>query len=339
MLYRLRHDFHLSIITLLGASAVFGITPFAVYRFYTGNVAAGVVDLMILLSICAMVSYAWLTGDNRRSGLLLAVCTCGGGVAVGTMQGDVGLFWLFPAMITSFFLTSAKVAVSVNCLAVAFLMIHNVAFDSDEQMMSFVTTSIVVSCCAYIFARRNEYQRERLERLATHDPLTGVKNRRAMEEDMQAAVAAHARTGAPYVLIIFDLDHFKRINDVYGHAVGDDVLVECAELIQRHTRKTDCLYRFGGEEFVLLMPGVKPDGIRAVAENLRYKLANELSNPVGSITASFGVAPLHDSDDADRWMARADQALYEAKATGRNRVVIRDAEAEARESGTTEFPA
>lgn len=338
MLYRLRHDFHLSIITLLGACAMFGITPFAVFRFYTGNVAAGAVDLLIMFSICAVVGYAWRTGDNRRSGFMLAVLACSGGVVVGTMQGDVGLFWLFPAMITSFFLTSARVAVFVNCLAVAVLVAHDVAFDSREQMMSFVTTSVVVSCCAYIFARRNEHQRARLERLATHDPLTGVKNRRAMEEDMQAAVAAHARTGADYALIIFDLDHFKRINDLYGHAVGDEVLVECAGLVQRYTRKTDCLYRFGGEEFVLLMPGVRPDGIPAVAENLRYKLEHELTNPASSITASFGVAPLHSSDDADRWMARADEALYEAKATGRNRVVIRQAPAGVPENGTGACP-
>lgn len=339
MLYRLRHDFHLSIITLLGACAMFGITPFAVFRFYSGNVAAGLVDLLIMLSICSVVGYAWCTGDNRRSGFLLALLACSGAVVVGTMQGDVGIFWLYPAMVTSFFLTSARVAVVVNCLAVLVLVIDDVAFDSREQMMSFVTTSVVVSCCAYIFARRNEHQRERLERLATHDPLTGAKNRRAMEEDMQAAVANHGRTGAPYTLIIFDLDHFKRINDIHGHAVGDEVLVECAALIERYTRKTDNLYRFGGEEFVLLMPGVTPEGVRAVAENLRHKLAEELSDPVGSITASFGVAPLHDTDDADRWMARADEALYEAKSTGRNRVVIRQAPVEVPGSGTGESPA
>ncbi|WP_148861220.1 GGDEF domain-containing protein [Marinobacter fonticola] len=327
MLYRLRHDFHLSIITLLGASAMFGITPFAIYRFYTGNLVAGVIDMAIMLSICVVVGYAWLTGDNRRSGFLLALFACGGAVIVATVVGDVGLFWLYPAMVTSFFLTSARVAVTVNCLAVAVLVFHNQAFASREQMMSLVATAIVVSCCAYIFSRRNEHQRDRLERLATHDPLTGVKNRRAMEEDMQTAVAAHARTGEPYALIIFDLDHFKRINDLYGHAVGDEVLVECASLIQRYTRKTDCLYRFGGEEFVVLMPGVRPEGVRAVAENLRYKLAHELTGPVDSITASFGVAPLHLSDDADRWMARADKGLYAAKASGRNCVVIRLAEA------------
>lgn len=340
MFYRLRHDFQLSIITLLGVCCFFGITPFAIFRFYTGNVMAGIIDLCILLSICSTVGYAWITGDNRRAGFCLAVLACTGGVVVATVLGDVGLFWLFPAMVTGFFLTTAMTAVVLNGLAVAALVLHDAAFDSHEQMLSFVTTCVVVSSCAFIFARRNEYQRERLERLATHDPLTGVKNRRAMEEEMQAAVATHARNETPYALIILDLDHFKRINDEFGHVKGDEALVECANLIQRHTRLTDCLFRFGGEEFVLLMPGVRPSGIQAVAENLRHKLANELKSPGGPITASFGVSSLHRSDDADSWMARADSALYEAKSSGRNRVVIRPLKVEAApDSETVACPA
>ncbi|ROT98254.1 GGDEF domain-containing protein [Marinobacter sp. R17] len=323
MFYRLRHDFQLSIITLLGACAVFGITPFAVFRFLTGNVTAGITDLLILASICAAVAYAWLTGDNRRAGLCLAVFTCTGGVMVASLLGDEGLFWLFPALVTSFFLATPIVAVVVNSMALAALMIDGSAFDSHEQMLSFVTTCIVVSSCAYIFARRNEHQRERLERLATHDPLTGVKNRRAMEEEMQAAVANHIRNDMPYALIIFDLDHFKRINDAYGHARGDEALVECTDLVRRCTRRSDQLFRFGGEEFVLLMPGVQASGIQAVAENLRHKVASELQTPTGPITASFGVSCLQPGDDAESWLARADDALYEAKSRGRNQVVIR----------------
>ncbi|WP_341352869.1 GGDEF domain-containing protein [Marinobacter halodurans] len=301
---------------------------------------AGLTDLVILVSICAAVVYAWLTGDNRRAGFCLAMFTCTGGVMVATLLGDVGLFWLYPAMVTSFFLTVPFVAVVVNSLAVVALVIEDVAFDSHEQMLSFVTTCVVVSSCAYIFARRNEHQRERLERLATHDPLTGVKNRRAMEEELQAAVANYSRNRMPYALIIFDLDHFKRINDGFGHARGDEALVECAELIRRCTRKSDQLFRFGGEEFVLLMPGVRESGIRAVAENLRHKVASELLTPAGPITASFGVSCLDGTDDAESWLARADEALYEAKSLGRNRVVIRPSPVEPGcGSGTAGSPA
>ncbi|MDG5500033.1 GGDEF domain-containing protein [Marinobacter sp. BGYM27] len=338
MFYRLRHDFHLSIITMLGACAVFGVTPFAIYRLYSGNLAGALVDLFILFTICFTVAYAWVTGDNRRSGFYLALLSCAGGTAVAIMQGDVGIFWLFPAFITSFFLTEPRIAVGLNLLAIGVLAFQPVVFDSQEQMLAFVTTSIVVSCCTYIFAQRAAHQRRRLEMLATHDPLTGVKNRRAMEEDMAAAVSQFTRSQMDYALIILDLDMFKRINDRHGHAVGDEVLVDCARLIQRNTRRNDCLYRFGGEEFVIIMPGVKPAGVRAVAENLRHKLEAELASPSGAVTASFGVASLLGSDNADSWIARADGALYQAKTEGRNRVVIMARRQDASPENDTDAP-
>jgi diguanylate cyclase (GGDEF)-like protein len=343
MLYRLRHDFQLSIITLLGICAVLGVSPFVVYRFATGDPLAGATDLLIVSAIAGIVVYAWITGNNHRAGLLLAIITCTGGVAVATIVGSAAVFWLFPATITSFFLTPPRVACTVNGLAIATLAIHNTAFDSSEQMLSFVATSLTVSACAFIFARRNEYQRLRLERLATHDALTGTKNRRALEEDMQAAVADHQRSKAHYALILLDLDHFKRVNDRFGHGVGDSVLVDCAELLGRYTRLSDNLYRFGGEEFVLILPGVEPASVSGVADNLRLKLANELSAFGTPVTGSIGVASLQSNDSVDSWLERADTALYAAKSAGRNTVIIAEypnhAMSVPTESETTESPA
>lgn len=321
MFSRLRSNFRLSIITLLGTSAVLGITPFAFYRFWQGSVIAGLIDTFILLSICGTVIFAWKTNDTRRTGFVLALVACGGGVAVATVQGEVGLFWLYPSLITSFFLTAAPIAVLVNLSALVVLILHGVAFSSQEQMWSFVTTAIVVSCCAYVFALRNESQRERLEQLATLDPLTGVKNRRSMDEELQAAVAAHARNGLSYALTLLDLDHFKRINDEFGHSVGDEVLIEFVGLLQRHTRKSDQLFRYGGEEFVLLLPGVDESGLQAVMANLQHTLRRSLKSPAGAVTASFGIALLRDDDSAASWLSRADEALYQAKSSGRDRII------------------
>ncbi|MEC7727826.1 MAG: GGDEF domain-containing protein, partial [Pseudomonadota bacterium] len=114
MLYRLKTDFRLSIITLLGASAVLGITPFAVLRFLQGNVVAGSVDALILLGITGSVLYAWITGDTRRSGLVCALVACGGAVTVGAVVGEPGLFWLYPCLVTTFFLTTPRIAVVLN---------------------------------------------------------------------------------------------------------------------------------------------------------------------------------------------------------------------------------
>lgn len=324
MFYRLKTDFRLSIITLLGISAVVGISPFAIMRFVQGNMLAGVVDLTIMLAITAGMVYAWLTGDTVRTGLAMAIVSSAGAVAVGAVVGEPGLFWLFPCLVTSFFLTESRYAILINLTAVAALMIHGVAFSSTIQMLSFSATAVVVSCCAYVFAFRNENQRERLEHLATIDPLTGVKNRRSMDEELAMATASAARTGISYALVLLDIDHFKKINDEHGHSVGDHVLTEMVALIEQNIRKADQMFRFGGEEFVLLMSGVDETGLKAVMHNLQHIMHRFLKHPGGQVTASFGVALLKTGESPDEWLARADDALYEAKASGRDRIVYAD---------------
>lgn len=324
MLYRLKTDFRLSIITLLGISAMLGITPFAIMRFLQGNIVAGVVDLSILLGISGGMLYAWITGDTRRSGFFLAIVACGGAVAVGVAVGEPGLFWLYPCLVTTFFLTTPRIAISLNLASVVALMLQEAAFRTETQMWSFAATAIVVSACAYVFALRNSNQRRRLEHLATIDPLTGVKNRRSMDEELQLAVVSSARNGVSYALVLLDLDHFKSINDEYGHGVGDAVLVELVAVIEQNTRRLDQLFRYGGEEFVLLLPGVDEVGLRTVMRNLQQVLRKYLKHPGGQVTASFGVARLKPGESVDSWLARADGALYQAKETGRDKIVYAD---------------
>ncbi|KMQ73062.1 GGDEF domain-containing protein [Marinobacter subterrani] len=326
MFHRLKTDFRLSIIALLAACAVLGITPFAVMRYLQGNLPAGLVDTSILLGICSALVYAWVTGDTRRSGLAVAVIICSGAVVVGVVVGEPGLFWLYPCLVTTFFLTNARIAVVLNIASVVALMVHGGAFRSDIQMWSFSATALVVSACAYVFAHRNHDQRERLEHLATIDPLTGIKNRRSMDQELDLAAANAERTGLPYALVLLDIDHFKKINDEHGHGVGDDVLIEMVELLRQNTRKSDQLFRFGGEEFVLLLPGVDGIGLKAVMNNLQQVLRKYMKHPGGSVTASFGVALLKHGESVASWLDRADAALYEAKETGRDRIVFADAQ-------------
>ena len=322
MFHRLRNDFPLSIITMLSTCALLGITPFAILRFIQGNVVAGVVDLGILFSILACLAWAWLTGDTRRSGAVLAFFVCAGAVAVGLVMGEPGLFWVFPCLVTTFFLTSSRIAIGLNLASVLALMSIDAAFSSSVQLWTFAATATTVSACAYVFALRNQDQRERLEHLATIDPLTGVKNRRAMDEELDLAAANAERTGLQYALVLLDLDHFKQINDVHGHGVGDKVLTDLVVLIQQNTRKTDQLFRYGGEEFVLLLPGIEDSGLQTVMENLQQVLRKRLHYPGGSVTSSFGVASLLPGERVVSWLSRADEALYQAKASGRDRIVF-----------------
>lgn len=324
MLYRLRNDFRLSIITLLGASAVFGITPFALFRFMQGEILAGVLDLGIVLGICAGVVYGWMTGHTRRAGLFLALVSSLGDVMIGQIVGEPGLFWLYPVLITNFFLASPRIAFWLNLGAITAFMLNQEVFSSSVQMWTFFASSVVVSCCAFVFSRRTENQRVRLEHLATIDPLTGVKNRRSMDEAIAIACNVAARFSMPYALALLDIDHFKQVNDRHGHAVGDEVLIALASLLEQHSRKTDQLFRFGGEEFVLLLPGVSPAGLKVAMNNLQQVLRASLRSPDGRVTLSFGVAMLQASDTRDSWLERADAALYQAKNTGRDQIIYAD---------------
>ncbi|MBZ0335509.1 GGDEF domain-containing protein [Marinobacter sp. AL4B] len=324
MLYRLKNDFRLSIVTLLSGSAILGITPFAIMRFLDGNLLAGFIDLGVLVALAGSLIYAWITHDTYRSGIFLAIVCCSGAVAVGMWVGEVGLFWLYPCLVTTFFLAPSRIAAVLNLVSVLAMMTVESAFTSSVKMWTFFASTTIVSACSYVFAMRNKDQRNRLEQLATIDPLTGVKNRRSMDQELDMAAANAERTGLSYALVILDIDYFKKINDEYGHGVGDNVLRDLVGLIEENTRRTDQLFRFGGEEFVVLFPGLDETNLKTVVANLQQGLRKWLKGPGGPVTSSFGVAMLRHGESVASWLSRADHALYQAKESGRDRVVYGD---------------
>src|SRR5690606_20868034 len=163
MLHRLRTDFHLSVITLLGLCAIIGVLPFAIYRFVAGLYLTGMIDTAIVASVVFAVIYPWKTGDTSRTGLLLAIVTRGG-AAVATRVGLDGLSWVWPTLLTSFFLFRPGIAVVVNALAIAILALDENAFASSVVRGPVVAACLVVSLCAVGFAQRTESQRVQLER-------------------------------------------------------------------------------------------------------------------------------------------------------------------------------
>lgn len=322
MFYRLRTDFQLAIITLFGACAVFGILPLAVYRLVSGQVLVGVLDVLLVTAITGGVVYAWRSGDTRRCGLALVFVTTLGATAVAMLLGVDGVFWIYPTAMANFFLVGRRLAVGLTLAALLALVIHGGAFQSVAQSFSFLLSAAVVSLFAFIFAARTDTQRVQLESLATRDWLTGANNRQAMEHELQMAVHANLRSPATYGLMMLDLDHFKRINDQHGHDAGDRVLVAFAELMRKSTRKVDRLFRFGGEEFVLLLPGAGVAELHKATVNLMERIRAELKSPAGAVTCSIGAAALLPGEEWPLWLARADAAMYRAKQGGRNRVEI-----------------
>lgn len=178
-----------------------------------------------------------------------------------------------------------------------------------------------------LFMRRNYVQSARLDELARTDPLTGMPNRRALMEELQAAIARLNRYGHRFSLVLMDLDHFKQINDEYGHGVGDDILCQMRERVQSVLRSSDRLARLGGEEFAILLPETDVEGAGETAERIRRSLAeSKMVTPSGErigLTVSIGVTTSGDrSVTADRLLREADDAMYRAKHAGRNRVFV-----------------
>lgn len=209
-----------------------------------------------------------------------------------------------------------------------------------SRVLGIVTTLLVaIISLIYMFGReRSAYDRVQMERRlnlqalaqdlrsqATTDVLTGLNNRLKFNQSLAAEMARAARYRTPLSLTLFDVDHFKEVNDSYGHNVGDKVLRQFAAVVTENSRNTDILARWGGEEFVMMLPGNAEAAVRA-AEKLRAAVAQTAFDIEAAITCSFGVAEYADGDTPESFVARADRALYQAKLKGRNRVEVSGAD-------------
>lgn len=162
--------------------------------------------------------------------------------------------------------------------------------------------------------------RDLFERQARIDYLTGIYNRLMFNELLEAELQRARRYGSDLALIMFDLDHFKQVNDTYSHTMGDHVLKEVAQLVSENIRAHDIFTRWGGEEFTVLIPKSNRDQALVLAEKLRQLCEEHDFGDGLKVTASFGVTQLRADETVDLFIGRADQALYLAKSNGRNRV-------------------
>jgi diguanylate cyclase (GGDEF)-like protein len=318
---RLQTDFQLSIVLLYGFFSAAIITPFAVYRFMTGATAVGMLDAILVVVIACVVVYGWQYGKTERTGKFLVVIGSLGALLSSEMLGVVGVFWMYVAIVANFFLTTNLRFATVFTTAVIILLaITAKSFDNTALMWSFLATSGLLSVLSYIVAHQYGKQRANLGHLADTDPLTGAYNRRVMERELHLAVEEHARKGTPMALILMDLDHFKHINDRFGHEKGDVVLSSFANLIKRNTRQNDRFFRFGGEEFLMLVNNGLADEAEAIAEKIRHAAEQSSEGGLHGVTVSLGIACLERGESCEQWVSRADAAMYRAKQLGRNRV-------------------
>jgi diguanylate cyclase len=171
---------------------------------------------------------------------------------------------------------------------------------------------------------KNLFLSEETRRLANNDGLTGLQNRRRTTERLETEVARSRRYGVPLSIALCDVDHFKQVNDRFGHNMGDEVLVRVAHQLQNTLREVDLVGRWGGEEFLVLLPDTDQAGAKVVGERLRAAIEALPSFQGGpeNITCSVGMAVFDANDSTSGFVDRADQALYRAKKGGRNRAEL-----------------
>jgi diguanylate cyclase (GGDEF)-like protein len=280
----------------------------------------------VAYAVVALVLAVWRRPPDA---VLHAICPLGtvattAALAVAEPMGLVPIFYLWPILVCAYFLPRREVGANfafatAACAAGLFLWV--------EPMLRLATLIVVVAMAcvvvAVILSLRGQVRHlvVRLGDLATHDFLTGALNRGAFEQRLEAELARTERAGAPCALVVFDVDHFKRINDSFGHAAGDRALQDLARVVEAAKRRSDVFGRIGGEEFAVILPDTDAAGAATFAGHLRMKLA-EPEATARAMTVSLGV-----TDDAGAGRSvrdllhSADRALYAAKRAGRDRVV------------------
>lgn len=320
-----RRDFRLDIIVLLGSITAVTIAVFGAYRGWQGRWALAAFDLAIVLAVAASVLYAWRSGDSRRAGNVLAALNSCATFGACLLLGHTALAWTYLVLLTNFFIAHRWLAVGCNLLLIIGMQLLPGFFHDGIHAVSVFVSASLVTLFSLIFASRTQDDRAQLERLAAIDALTGVPNRRSMERALADAVERFHGGQGCFGLVVLDLDHFKDVNDRYGHAAGDAAIANLASILRFEMRRHDQVFRFGGEEFVALLELDSREALESATERLRKAVRGSLRGPGGRITISLGAALLREQEKTwHDWFSRADAALYRAKMAGRDSYVIAD---------------
>jgi diguanylate cyclase (GGDEF)-like protein len=249
------------------------------------------------------------------------------GLNLMTSDASTGsqLFYLWPVLYAANFLSRRVIYLNVIAVSIGEALVVVVALRAANGFADWIALSIALIMTAvvvYSLRDRADQLRRKLEGQALADPLTGLANRRAFDDALVAAGRWAELSGRPLAVVTIDLDHFKTINDTYGHAAGDDALQVVAAAMQEVAKEGDLVARFGGDEFVMLIRGDERDAVHAV-DRMQAMVGADTTLPSGPPGLSIGVAslPAH-AATVDDLVRASDAALYTAKSNGRGRVAV-----------------
>ncbi len=293
-------------------------------------VIAAAVVLVFLVTVGPRLPWSCLAmlGPVGVAAISYAVATTPG-------AGDGAVLYTMPVLWTTFFYGRRGAAGIVACVAFGHAVALLVLPSSSVYPGRWIDVMVSVSATAVVvlaLERRNQTLLGRLAAEARTDPLTGLSNRRGLEERADLEIARSRRDNTPIALASFDLDHFKRINDEWGHEAGDRVLAWIGRVLCTESRDIDTVARLGGEEFVALLPDTDLAGAGRFTERVRAALDKHEPQGLPPVSVSAGVVSIRDPQDLPTMLQRADSALYAAKRAGRDRTVTSAADSGPRPS-------
>jgi diguanylate cyclase (GGDEF)-like protein len=308
---------------------VIAALPHPSQSFTPGFLGAGCVSALIAVYLhfrASRVSLRTLEGLGYLLTALISACVYFSGEGKGAPATDTEMLYLWIAIYATYFFPLRQVIFQLGFLAVAYGVVLAGSADASVFAVRWVqTVGTLVVTGILVQALRNRVGElvHRLSDAARTDALTGLRNRRAFEETIDAEVGRASRGRRPLTVLVGDLDHFKAVNDRFGHPAGDAALVRVSQLLTSVRREIDPVSRTGGEEFALILPDTAEQEAYLVSERLRTAVERAFAEEAVPLTMSFGLASFPDhGTTADDLLAAADQALYTAKELGRNRTVM-----------------
>lgn len=315
---RMRGNLRLAVVTLFSISSFAIIGPFAIYRVTIGDWAIVITDAVILSAFACFTVLAWRYERVVLAANLYAATASLAGLTTVVLLG-VSPVWIFGLLVGNFLMAETRVAAVASLVVIGCLALQPDIFPSLADYFAVIAVAVMVSLFSLIFAAHVDTQHSQLTQLAARDGLTGAFNRRSLDQDLRL-LTRHGRQDGPLSMALIDLDDFKRLNDEHGHDLGDRILVELTEAVASVTRDKDRFYRYGGDEFILLMPQTNQTGAETAMNKLCDQVADQLESPAGPIEMSAGIAELQAGESVEEWLGRADQALLNAKRAGKGRV-------------------
>lgn len=300
-------------LSFIGAISIF---PFAILRFMAEEYLVGTIGLALSISTAIIAFFIYKNKSIRFITLLvMAMCVLGSSILVN-LYGESIVKWLYPIMIFMYFVSRPKITLFINLATITSVIPKLYLTLPLIDFLGSTLTLVLANFFSFVFAMRSSKQQDHMFRLAWRDGLTGVRNRRALDQRFKDIEDEET----PVSLIIIDIDNFKTINDTYGHTKGDDVLIQISHIIQKRIRATDTLYRYGGEEFVIVAINTSIENASMVAEQLRTLIEKHAFIKDHPITVSLGLSELKPEESLSKCFSRGDSALYQAKKTGKNKV-------------------